>query len=121
MHNHHNREISIEKNKLIEKIKENRDIHIKEYDEAVIAYKKEAEVQLKRITKELKDGNLKLKLDLVTPVNRSADYNKVIEMFEWEIADIVKLTQKEFNEYIHDETSDAIYTRSLNNTYLNKF
>lgn len=41
MHNHHNREISIEKSKLIEKIKENRDIHIKEYEEAVIAYKKE--------------------------------------------------------------------------------
>ena len=118
MHNHHNREISIEKSKLIEKIKENRDIHIKEYEEAVIAYKKEAEVQLKRLNKELKNGELTLKLNLVTPVNRSKDYDKVIEMFEWEIQNIVKLTQKEFNEYIHDETNDALHVKMLNSTYL---
>ena len=118
MHNHHNREVSIEKSKLIEKIKENRDIHIKEYDEAVIAYKKEADIQLKKLTKNLKDGVLTLRLNLVTPVNRSSEYDKVIEMFEWEIADIVKLTQREFNEYIHDDTSDAIQTKALNSTYL---
>ena len=118
MHNHHNREVSIEKSKLIEKIKENRDIHIKEYDEAVIAYKKEADIQLKKLTKNLKDGVLTLRLNLVTPVNRSSEYDKVIEMFEWEIADIVKLTQREFNEYTHDDTSDAIQTKALNSTYL---
>jgi len=117
MHNHHNREVSIEKGKLIEKIKENRDIHIKEYEEAEIAYKKEAEIQLKKLTKDLKDGVLTLRLNLVTPVNRSSEYNKVIEMFEWEISDVVKLTQKEFNEYIHDENSEAIHTRMLNSTY----
>jgi hypothetical protein len=118
MHNHHNREVSIEKSKLIEKIKENRDIHIKEYEQAVIAYKKEAEIQLKKLTKNLKDGLLTLRLNLVTPVNRSSEYNKVIEMFEWEISDVVKLTQREFNEYIHDDTSDAIQTKMLNSTYL---
>lgn len=118
MHNHHNREISIEKSKLIKKINENRDVHIEEYENAVIAYKKEAEVQLKRLTKELKNGVLTLKLNLVSPVNRSSDYNKVIEMFEWEIDETVKLTQKEFNEYIHDETSDAVHVKMLNSTYL---
>ena len=63
-------------------------------------------------------GVLTLKLNLVSPVNRSSDYNKVIEMFEWEIDETVKLTQKEFNEYIHDETSDAVHVKMLNSTYL---
>lgn len=118
MHNHHNREISIEKNKLIEKIKENREIHINEYNEAVIAYKKEAKIQLEQLSTDLDKGKLNLKLNLITPINRSSEYDKVIEMFEWEISDIVKLSQKEFNEYIHDDTSDSIQAKMLNSTYL---
>jgi len=118
MHNHHNREVSIEKKKLIEKIKENREAHIAEYEKAVEAYYKKAEIELKKLQKELKGGSTKLYLHLISPVNRTEEYDKVIEMFEWEVEDTVKLTQKEFNEYVHDDTQSAINAKMLNRSYL---
>lgn len=117
MHNHHNREVSIEKSKLIEKIKENREAHVADYNEAVIAYRKKAEENIKRITKELKSGSLNLNFMMITPINRSEEYDKIIEMFNWEINDIVTLTQKEFNEYVLDETQSAIQAKMSNSTY----
>jgi len=118
MHQHHNREVTINKANLIAKIVENRDAHIKEYELGVEAYRKEAEKQIKRFSKDLKEGKLGLKIDLVSPVNRADEYNKVIEMFEWEVSDTVKLTQKEFNEYIHDDNSSAQSAKFFNSTYL---
>jgi len=117
MQNHHNREVSIEKSKLIEKIKENRDAHVIDYNEAVIAYRKKAESELKNLSKELKNGSMKLNLHLITPINRSEEYDKIIEMFNWEINDIVKLTQKEFNEYVLDETTSAQQAKFSNSAY----
>jgi hypothetical protein len=117
MQNRHSRTIKISKSKLIETIRKNRDEHIKDYNEAVEAYKKEATKQLEECKKQLDEGSLKIKLQLVTPVNRSEEYDKVIEMFEWEIADEVELTQGEFNDYVHDENNDSIQAKFLNSTY----
>jgi hypothetical protein len=117
MHNHHNREVQIEKSKLIAKIKENRDSHQKDWEEAVEAYRKEATKQLRELGKKLKDGKTDLQLNLVTPVNRVEDYNKVIEMFEWDVNEVVSLTQREFNEYVHDETQSAVHARMMNASY----
>ena len=117
MHTNHNRTIKISKSKLIEKISENKEAHIKDFNEAVIAYKVEAQKQLEIAQKELNDGSLKIKLNLVTPVNRAEEYDKVIEMFKWEIDDEIQITQREFNEYVHDDTEDAKMSRMLNSTY----
>ena len=119
MHQHHNREVTINKANLIAKIEENRDAHIAEYDLAVEAYRKEAEKQIKRLGKELKEGKLTLVLQLVSPVNRADEYNKVIEMFNWEVSETVTLTQKEFNEYIHDDNQSAQNAKFFNSTYRN--
>jgi hypothetical protein len=120
MHNHHNRTVNVDKNKLIEKIKANKEKHIKDYEEAVIAYRKEATAQLEKQSQRLAEGKMDLSLHLVTPINAASDYDKVVEMFEWEKNDIVTLTQKEFNEYIHDETSYALAAKFSNSTYLGK-
>lgn len=117
MHHHHNRTMSIKKSDLIDKIRANKEKHIKDYEEAVIAYRKEAAKQLKEQQEKLERGDLDLKLNLVTPVNCAADYDKVIEMFGWEVDEIISLTQKEFNEYVHDETSYALAAKFSNSTY----
>lgn len=119
MHNHHNRTLKISKSELIKKIKENKETHIKEYDEAVIAYGIEARKQLEKITEELNSGSLKIRLNLVTPVNRSEEYDKVIGMFEWELESALELTQREFNEYVYDDNDSARTTKMLNSTYSN--
>lgn len=120
MHQHHSRTILIDKKNLIEKIKENKLAHIKEFDDAVVAYAIEAKKQIKQMSKDVENGKLDIKLQLTTPINRASEYDKVIEMFNWEIAENVELTQEEFNEYIHDETSSSKSAKFANAFYTSK-
>lgn len=113
-----NRMIKVDKSALINKIKENKENHIKEYEKAVVAYKKEALKQLKDQVEKVEGGSLKARLDLVSPVNSADNYDKIILMFEMEVEHIVELSQSEFNEYIHDETHFAISSKMSNMTYL---
>lgn len=116
------RTIKVNKVKLIEQIKLNKENHIKEYEKAIVAYKQEALRQLNEEIKKVREGgSLDAKLNLITPINNSENYDKIIEMFEWEVEDVVELEQQEFNEYVQDETefaqqakfSNMFYTQSL--------
>ena len=111
-----NRTILLKKGDLIAKIKENKEIHIKEFDEAIIAYKEEALKQLARQTSKVEEGGLDAKLDLITPVNNAENYDKILEMFTWDVRDEVELSQNEFLEYVQDETEFAVAAK-FSNTY----
>lgn len=112
-----NRTIKVNKNKLIEQIKENKAAHIIEYGKAVKAYKLEALAQLEKLTSRAQGGNLRLRLDLTTPVDSSSNYDDILEMFTWEVEDIVELDQNEFKEYVQDKTSFALSAKSSNTMY----
>lgn len=112
-----NRTITVVKSDLIAKIKENKENHINEYNRAVILYKEEALRQLENLKLLVSRGELGIKLNLVTPVNNSDNYDRIIEMFEWEVKDTVDLTQNEFLEYVQDETDFAIAAKLSNSTY----
>ena len=113
----HNREINIKKAELIEKIKANKEAHIKDYEEAVIAYRNKAAEAIAKAQQDLSDGSLKIVISLVTPVNRADEYDKVIEMFNWETKDEIVINQEEFNEYVHDENTSSIQAKFTNSTY----
>jgi hypothetical protein len=119
-HNPDARTITVDKSKLIDIIKENKAKHIIAYEEAVIAYRKEAKKQLKEQTAALKKGRLDIKINLIQPKNEAAEYDKLITMFEWEVNDQVILSQGEFNEYVHDETPFALSSKILNSHYSRK-
>jgi len=112
------RETKVEKAKLIEQIKLNKENHVKEYEKAVIAYKEEALKQLNAQIKKVEEGALDAKLDLITPINNAESYDKIIEMFEWEVEDQVVLKQDEFNEYVQDETEFAMQAKFSNMMYV---
>ncbi len=112
------RTIKVNKSKLIEKIKENKEAHIKAYAKAVVAYKKEALSQLAEITKKVKSGDMNVHLNLTTPVDNRKNYDKIIDMFAWEVEDVVELEQNEFNEYVQDETEFARHALMSNSMYL---
>jgi len=110
------RKVKVSKEKLISKIKENRDNHTKSYEKAVKAYKKEALDQLEKLKELANEGNLNLNLKLVTPIDNTEKYDKLIEMFEWEEEDMVELEQHEFNEFVQDETQfarDAMFSNTF--------
>jgi hypothetical protein len=111
------RTINVKKVDLIAKIVENKANHIAEYNKAVIAYKEEALKQLADLTEKVNNGALNVKLDLVTPVNNAENYDKIVEMFEWEVNNIVELKQDEFNEYVQDETDFAVSAKFSNTFY----
>jgi len=112
-----NRTINLYKAQLIEQIKKNKENHIIEYDKAVIAYKEEALKQLNEQIKAVEQGSLKARLDLITPINNATNYDKIIEMFEWEVNEVVELEQQEFTEYVQDETEFAIQSKFANTMY----
>lgn len=112
------RKVRVEKEKLISQIKENKEIHIKEYKEAVIAYKTEALKQLEDLKNKANEGDMTLYLKLVTPIDNSEKYDKLVTQFEWEVKNMVELSQSEFNKYILDDTDFSRNAKFSNQTYL---
>lgn len=112
-----NRTILLKKEDLIKQIKENKETHIKEFNEAIIAYKEEALKQLTTELSRVKEGAVDAKLELVTPVNNAENYDKILQMFEWDVREEVELDQNEFNEYVQDETEFAVAAKYSNTFY----
>ena len=112
------RVMTVKKADLIEQIIENKEAHIIAYAKAVEAYKAEALKQLKKLTDDVNNGSVTIKLNLTTPVDNRNNYDKIISMFEWDILEEVELTQQEFNEYILDETEAARHAFLSNSMYL---
>ena len=115
------RTIKVQKQELIKTLKNNKENHIKEYSEAIKAYKLEALEQLSELTKQAKKGEIGLQLKLIEPVDNADNYDKIISMFEWEVEDIVELTQDEFKEYVLDETSFSQHAKISNMMYSHKW
>jgi len=112
------RTVKVNKAKLIEKIKENKEAHIIAYAKAIEAYKKEALKQLSELTIKAENGETNLWLSLTTPIDNAKSYDKILDIFEWELDDVVELEQREFNEYILDETESARQAMVSNSMYL---
>jgi hypothetical protein len=112
------RTVKVNKAKLIAKVKENKEAHIVAYAKAVEAYKKEALKQLAELTKRVEAGDTSIRLNLTTPIDNVKSYDKILDIFEWEIDEEVELEQKEFNEYVQDETESARHAMMSNSMYL---
>lgn len=120
MRHQSSRSIRVNKQELIDKIKANKAQHIKDYQEALDAFKLEADKQLVKAKETLDSGPdnyAKIVLKLVVPVNKADEYDKLVTMFEWDVNDEVELSQSEFNEYVLDESTFAVNARLMNSTY----
>ena len=113
-----NRTIKVKKRELIERINENKEAHIKEFEAAKIAYKAEALRQIEEAREKIEAGELGVVLNLVTPVNVAQEYSQKAEMFEWEIEDEVELSQDEFKDYVQDDFQFARNAKMMNMSYL---
>lgn len=114
------RTIRVNKADLIKKIQENKTNHVKDYNEAIVAYRQEAEKQLNEQLTELGKGSLKIRLNLTQPVDARDEYDKILQVFQWEVDDIIELSQGEFNEYVLDETPNIIMAKLQNSAYKSK-
>ena len=113
----HDRKIKVNKQELIDIVKKNKEAHIIDYAEAVVAYKKEALRQLRLQTKAVNKGALVVRINLTSPINEEKSYDKIIRMFEMDVQDEVEISVNEFNEYVLDETSFALQAKMSNSSY----
>lgn len=117
--------VTVKKDQLRATLVENLDTHIKDFEIAWEAYHKavlsNVESLLKRAKKAKAGQPVDLYLDLETPKNHSDDYERAIEMLDWEQADTVDLTESEFRQLVQDkwswkgqfEMSNSFYTGSI--------
>lgn len=119
MRTYGNRMIKINKKDLIIQIEENKKEHIEEYEKAIKAFKIESLKQLRTLIERVTDNKIdNISLKLTIPIDNSENYDKIMEMFLWEVNDMVELSQEEFKEYVQDETSTSLNAKFSNTMYL---
>lgn len=100
--------ITVNKADLIAKLRTNRDEHKAIYDEAVSVYKerfiREAEKFLMESLEYAKRGEpFKQMVWLPVPEEHTADFDRALEMLEWEVDDEVELSEYEFSQLVQNE------------------
>lgn len=102
--------IKVNKEKLIEKLKENKIKHIEEYEKALLGYKINVEKALRDKIKELKKlpalqiGEFNLNFyNLHKPESHEYDFNTVIGMLEVSEDTVVNIDSEEYKRYYMNE------------------
>lgn len=111
------RVVTIDRTRLLAKLKENRELHAKIYDEAVEGYWNDVRAQLRELSdaahmlfesdtlrKDFDYHELVEDLaDLRKPVNHLKAYDEAIDIFTWDEVEKVELTVGEFVKFVRDE------------------
>lgn len=113
--------LTYDRNELLEKIKANRDRHIKEYEQAMEVYKKEGEKALKKLLREFRANPRKrLEINLRRPRQFTKQYDEAIEMLQMTTEETIKLPRAYFNQLVRDEWSWSDEFASHTAIYNNK-
>ncbi len=95
--------VKVDKDRLIERLKENRDRHEREYQEAVGGYKSRLVFVLQRMLEAAKRKEVvSHKIDLKIPKDHAQEYEKALAAMEWDQDVTLHLTQAEFDRYVLD-------------------
>ena len=124
------REVKVNRQDLLTKVRENRALHVSEYRAACEGYKEQAIARIDEIAAELREKIANLKagkmIDLVAvrfgldaPRSYEKSYDQAIAMLEMSVDDEITLTDHEFAQYVlddwewqeHFKTETASYSR----------
>lgn len=102
------RKVTVNKADLREKLLENKADHEADFE---ITWKKYKSTLLERMNKLFKEARdlepgdpIELGIyDLPMPENHAADYQRAIEMLDWETGDEVVLEEHEFKQFVQDD------------------
>ncbi len=108
MMNLRQRSVNVSRTELIAKLKDNLDIHRKEYQEALVEYHarliEDLKLAQKKVSKVTKIEDLKnFRFNVAFPQNHEKDYVEVIEMLEMSVDDTINLDAESFRAYIKNE------------------
>lgn len=138
------REVTVNRAKLLDTLRTNREKHIKEYHEAVAGYKEQATARLVSLRKKIissVDENFEsiqqriakfdpeeplpdrivltsvTSFDLQVPRSYEKSYDVAIQMAEWEVSETVTLKQSQFQCFVLDDWEWKTAFVNLSKTY----
>lgn len=95
--------VTVEKQALMEILRQNRDSHGSVYEKAWAGYRKATIAELEGMLDRIKNGQqIAVALANVPPEDHTSDYNDVIDMLEMDTGDTVVLSQAQFRCYVKD-------------------
>lgn len=95
--------ITVNKEKLIVTLEKNRHDHRQKFEGALTGYRKAAIAAFEKRLERIKAGkSFDLYVSLTEPKDQTKDYDRVIQMLKWDVADTVELTEKQFANYVQD-------------------
>ena len=96
--------VLISKDKLLVKMKENRESHLKQYEEALDGWKEKVINELEKALKNAREFiEFKTFLELPKPTDHTSDYDEIIARVEWNEEKQIALDQHDFNQFVLDD------------------
>lgn len=122
MMNIRQRSVNVSRTELLAKLKENLEIHRKEYAEALVEFKTRLVEDLKLATKKVnKTENVEdlknFAFHIQFPQNHEQDYLDVIEMLEMSVDETINLDSESFKAYIKNEWNWQHHFRAAKMAY----
>lgn len=113
------RKIVVNKQTLLDKLRENRLNHDRAYAAAMVGFREEAADKLRKRANLIENGESESLFfdDLEVPHNHSGDYALVIEMLDMDMTNEVELTSTEFRRYVQDDWGWSHDFRTTNLKY----
>lgn len=101
--------VRVNKNELIQKLKENREIHIREFKETFAEYQKDTIKDIQKMLRVAKkagpDEVLSTYVNNSAPRSEEKTYDVVIGMLEFSVDTEFDITEKQYKEYVLNEWS----------------
>lgn len=121
MHHSHDIKVKVEREKLLHKLRENREKHKTEYDDVVQGWMDAVKKEAQKIVELAEAGKLEsikgIQNHHAKPENHVPDYDSVIEMLEMTGDLEIELDQDDFNTFVRDEWSWKRDWSSSNTSY----
>lgn len=119
MYGQNNMKIKVNKDRLLEILRENRDKHEADYSKAKTGFRKLLEKELEKKLQLCRDGKkVELSFKNQKPTNNLKDYDDVIGMLELSTDEELEIDHKQYKEYVKNEWDWAKHWHTSNSAYL---
>lgn len=96
--------ITVKKEELLKALETNREVHTREYADAIAGYHEAVLAELGKMYADAKEGKEYRKhVNLAEPENHTKDYDRVIRMLQMCVPETVQITEVDFTQYVLDE------------------
>ena len=113
--------VTISKDKLLKKLKENRETHRAQFEEALKGWHQRVLQVLEKALEDARAGRqFQTHFALPQPADHTPEYDAVIDQVEWHEDDLIYLELRDFNKFIRDDwgwKADFLATNAMYTTH----